>query len=152
MIIFILKYQPHNYRYLIKIRRLVLIKNLKKKNRQISFLSPQRSVNTQSFATTYTLSRNSITSPARKCSTISSNDLQAKEHSLKMLDKKLNKINKEFISAKLTDRLTNENPIETARGSEWETNRDLISYGTERSIAAKYLSEEFEVSEFPTLK
>ena len=129
----------------------------KKKNRQISFVSPQRIGLTQSFATSHTRSGRSVISPPMRSSLTSSQELKSKEFSLKKLDKQLNKITEEFATARNSERFIG-NDHETDRDREketcWDTGRELKSYNnTERSTAARhYTDDDLEVTEFPTLK
>ncbi|OMJ94924.1 hypothetical protein SteCoe_1784 [Stentor coeruleus] len=119
---------------------------LKSKSRHISFLSPNKSGNSQSFFSAHTRAGSSYISPTNRYSFSISQDHQ----SLKVLDEKLTKITEELISER-----------NTGRDTAWETGRDRILdsqheskfyISTERSALAKEISDNNEFADFPCLR
>lgn len=123
---------------------------LKSKSRHISFLSPNKSGNSQSFFSAHTRAGSSYISPTNRHSFSISQDHFSRDQSLKVLDEKLTKITEELISER-----------NTGRDTAWETGRDRIFdsqhetkfyISTERSALAKEISDDCELADFPCLR
>lgn len=131
----------------------------KGKLRHISFVSPNKLPNTQSFVSAHTRSGSSILTPNMKSSFNISQDLRSKESSLKKLDEKLNRITEEFASARNSDRFPlRETGFETERMRDFNSERIYDSkdskyyLSTERSTMARVMPDEYELTDHPVLK
>ena len=135
----------------------------KSKLRHISFLTPSNKLGkSQSFQISHTRSSSSILTSPLKRSFTGTQELKSKETSLKKLSEKLTKITQDFANTRNTERSpvresgfeTNRvREFDTARTYEWETPRDSKFYmSSERSTAAVAISEDFEITECPTLR
>jgi LITAF-like zinc ribbon domain len=127
----------------------------KSKNRQISFGSPSKFGNTSSFISPESYKNSTSTTPTTRLSLSLSKDYRGKKTSLKRLSEKFVKISEDFAEKKEPK---NEMEQDYIQGNGYETGRETGSVNetkfflTDRSTFAKHSVDEFELSEYPTLR
>ncbi|OMJ71704.1 hypothetical protein SteCoe_30012 [Stentor coeruleus] len=120
------------------------------KSKHISFVSPSKLANTQSFFSQHTGTGSSYLSPQYRRSLVTPPEQNSRDQSLKVLDEKLSRITEELISERNTAK---ETAWETARDRVMDTQRESKLYiSTERSTFAKQISDEYELTDIPSLR